>query len=180
MFPNERKLQSPRPMFMRFDGNTRMTVQQQDWLTNLIRAPEARRFGRTLTGCVLSYGAARLAGLPEGYWALITTMIVVTQPSLTQAITTARDQIIGACIGGIVGGIGLVVMDRGIEPLTPISLARPLYAHPALGLEGYRLPNTERIAREFVYLPVFPEMTDEQVDFVAQSIREHYRDARVA
>ena len=139
MFPNERKLHSPTPRFMRFDGNTRMTVQQQDWFTNLIRAPEARRFGRTLSGCVLSYGAARLAGLPEGYWALITTMIVVTQPSLTQAITTARDQIIGACIGGIVGGIGLVVMDRGIEPLTVFSVALLPLAALAAARPGLRL-----------------------------------------
>ena len=49
-----------------------MTVQDQSWLRNLLRAPEARRFGRTLTGCVLSYGAAKLAALPEGYWALTT------------------------------------------------------------------------------------------------------------
>jgi hypothetical protein len=124
---------------MRFDGNTRMTVQQQDWLTNLMRAPEARRFGRTLTGCLLSYGAARLAGLPEGYWALITTMIVVTQPSLTQALTTARDQIIGACIGGIVGGIGLVVMDHGVEPLVVFSIALLPLAALAATRPGLRL-----------------------------------------
>src|ERR1700761_1393194 len=70
--------------------------------------PEARRLVRTLAGCALSYGAARLAALPEGYWALITTLVVVTQPSLTQALGTARDQIIGAFIGGVVGMLGVV------------------------------------------------------------------------
>jgi hypothetical protein len=124
---------------MRFDGNTRMTLQDRDWLTNLLRAPEARRFARTLTGCVLSYGAAKLATLPEGYWALITTMIVVTQPSLTQAITTARDQIIGACIGGIVGGIGLVVMDHGFDPLRVFSIALLPLAALAAARPGLRL-----------------------------------------
>ncbi|ACC76107.1 FUSC family protein [Paraburkholderia phymatum] len=116
-----------------------MTGQDRDWLTNLLRAPEARRFARTLTGCVLSYGAAKLASLPEGYWALITTMIVVTQPSLTQAITTARDQIIGACIGAMVGGMGLVVMDRGFDPLTVFSVALLPLAALAAARPGLRL-----------------------------------------
>ncbi|MEM5388571.1 hypothetical protein VSR68_34130 [Paraburkholderia phymatum] len=79
-----------------------MTVQQQRWTRRVMISPETRRFARTLTGCVLSsYGAARLVTLPERYWALITTLIVVTPPSLTQAIATAREQIIGACIGAI-------------------------------------------------------------------------------
>jgi len=90
---------------------------------NLLLAPEARRFGRTLTGCMLSYGAARLAGLPEGYWALITTLVVVTQPSLTQAIAASRDQIIGACIGGVVGGVCVVLVEHGADPLVVFSIA---------------------------------------------------------
>ncbi|WP_109481184.1 FUSC family protein [Paraburkholderia sp. C35] len=116
-----------------------MTDQPKDWLTNLLRAPEARRFARTLTGCILSYGAAKLAGLPEGFWALITTMIVVTQPSLTAAITTSRDQIIGACIGGVVGGIGLVVMDHGADALTVFSVALLPLAALAAARPGLRL-----------------------------------------
>jgi uncharacterized membrane protein YccC len=124
---------------MRFDGNPRMTAQQQSWIKNLILAPETRRFARTLTGCVLSYGAARLATLPEGYWALITTLIVVTQPSLTQAITTARDQIIGACIGAIVGALGIVVMERGVDPLTVFWVALLPLAVLAARRPGLRL-----------------------------------------
>jgi hypothetical protein len=108
---------------MRFDGSPSMIDRQQNWFMSLLLAPEARRFARTLTGCVLSYGAARLATLPEGYWALITTLVVVTQPSLTQAIATARDQIIGACIGGVVGGIGVVLVEHGADPLVVFSIA---------------------------------------------------------
>ncbi|SAK44600.1 membrane protein-like protein [Caballeronia hypogeia] len=80
-------------------------------------APEARRLARTLLSCAISYGAARLAALPEGYWALITTLVIVTQPSLTQAVDTARDQIIGAFIGAVVGVLGIVAMERGAPPL---------------------------------------------------------------
>jgi uncharacterized membrane protein YgaE (UPF0421/DUF939 family) len=84
--------------------------------------PETRRFARTLIACVLSYGAARLATLPELYWAVITTLIVVTQPSLNQALNTGRDQIIGAVTGGIVGVLGLVAILRGAQPLVAFAI----------------------------------------------------------
>jgi uncharacterized membrane protein YccC len=76
-----------------------------------------RRFARTLLGCVLSYGIARLASLPELYWAVITTLVVVTQPSLNQALGAGRDQIIGAFIGGLAGVLGVVAMLHGAAPL---------------------------------------------------------------
>ncbi|CAL8478107.1 aromatic acid exporter family protein [Caballeronia sp. S22] len=86
-------------------------------------APEARRLLRTLMSCAISYAAARLAALPEGYWALITTLVIVTQPSLTQAVDTARDQIIGAFIGAVTGVLGIVAMERGAPPLAVFSVA---------------------------------------------------------
>ncbi|MFM0322591.1 FUSC family protein [Caballeronia glebae] len=102
-------------------------------------APEARRLLRTLMSCTISYGAARLATLPEGYWALITTLVVVTQPTLTQAVDIARDQIIGAFIGAMAGVLGIVAMQRGAPPLAVFSIALvPLAAlsakRPALRL----------------------------------------------
>ncbi|QSN64706.1 aromatic acid exporter family protein [Caballeronia sp. M1242] len=85
--------------------------------------PEARRLVRTLVACSISYAGARLAALPEGYWALITTLVVVTQPSLTQALGTARDQVIGACIGGVAGVLGVMAMQRGAAPLAVFAIA---------------------------------------------------------
>ncbi|WP_244818200.1 aromatic acid exporter family protein [Caballeronia sp. Lep1P3] len=101
--------------------------------------PETRRLARTLMGCAISYGGARLAALPEGYWALITTLVVVTQPSLTQALGTARDQVIGACIGSVVGVLGLIAIHHGASPLAVFAVAlAPLAAltakRPALRL----------------------------------------------
>jgi hypothetical protein len=89
----------------------------------LTSTPELRRFARTLISCVLSYGVAKLATLPELYWAVITTLVVVTQPSLNQALNTGRDQIIGAVIGAIVGVIGLVAILRGAQPLIVFAIA---------------------------------------------------------
>jgi len=85
--------------------------------------PELRRFARTLVSCLLSYYVAKLATLPELYWAVITTLIVVTQPSLNQALNTGRDQIIGAVIGGLVGVVGLFAILHGAQPLIVFSIA---------------------------------------------------------
>ena len=94
---------------------------------------EYRRIARTLAACALSYGAARLAGLPDLYWAVITTLIVVTQPSLNQALNTGRDQIVGAVIGALTGGIGLVAILYGAPRLLVFAIALvPLAAIAAL------------------------------------------------
>jgi hypothetical protein len=82
-----------------------------------IGSAKFRRFARTLLGVVFAYGGGMLATLPELYWAVITALVVVTQPSLTQALATGRDQIIGAAIGGIAGGIGIVAILNGAPPL---------------------------------------------------------------
>ncbi|MDR5856020.1 FUSC family protein [Caballeronia sp. LZ062] len=91
------------------------------WLS--FGVPEGRRLVRTLVACAISYGGARLAALPEGYWALITTLVVVTQPSLTQALGTARDQITGACIGGVAGMLGVTAIQHGASPLAVFAVA---------------------------------------------------------
>jgi len=45
---------------------------------------------------------------------------------------------------------------------------QPVYAH--LGYKEGDLPNTEKACSEVINLPVFPEMTDEQVDYVIETI----------
>ncbi|MDR5774319.1 MULTISPECIES: FUSC family protein [unclassified Caballeronia] len=105
----------------------------------MFSVPEGRRLARTLLGCAISYGAAKLIALPEGYWALITTLVVVTQPSLTQALGAARDQIVGACIGAVAGVIGLIAIEHGAAPLAVfaielVPLAALAAARPALRL----------------------------------------------
>ena len=61
--------------------------------------------------------------------------------------------------------------SEGVEALTPISIVKPIHRHPALGLERFNLPNTERIAREFIYLPTTPELDDIQIDHVVDVVR---------
>jgi dTDP-4-amino-4,6-dideoxygalactose transaminase len=63
--------------------------------------------------------------------------------------------------------------DRGIE--AGIHYPVPLHRQPAYASGGCRaqaLPETERAAAEILSLPIFPEMTEAQLDFVCASLAE--------
>jgi len=62
--------------------------------------------------------------------------------------------------------------ERGIEVL--VSWPKPLHHQQALGLGHFHLPETERISKEVVSLPLNTEISDEQVEFVIESIRNFY------
>ncbi len=59
--------------------------------------------------------------------------------------------------------------DLGIE--TMVSWPIPIHHQKALGLE-FDLPKTEEICRTVVSLPLFPELSDQQVDDVATTLAE--------
>ncbi|MFC2059686.1 DegT/DnrJ/EryC1/StrS family aminotransferase [Chloroflexota bacterium] len=61
----------------------------------------------------------------------------------------------------------------GVEVL--ISWAKPMHHHQGLGLGHYHLPETERISKEVISLPLYPELDNEQVEFVIESIRTFYK-----
>ncbi len=93
-----------------------------------------RQAVRTLASMALSDAAARLCGLQEAGWALITAAIV-TSNSVTGTWTAGRDQIVGTLIGAAAGtaAIGLTLLGWPKLPvfalmLTPLALlaaARP-------------------------------------------------------
>lgn len=62
--------------------------------------------------------------------------------------------------------------EQGVETL--ISLARPIHTHPALGLQHFSLPKTEEIARNYLCLPIHPEMTEEQIEIAASAVRSYF------
>jgi dTDP-4-amino-4,6-dideoxygalactose transaminase len=48
---------------------------------------------------------------------------------------------------------------------------KPLHLMPAFkGFGGYSLPNTEYLGERLVSLPLFPDMTDEQIDYISQEV----------
>jgi len=64
------------------------------------------------------------------------------------------------------------LFDEGIETL--VHWPKPMWEHKALGLDDPRLPETERICREVLSLPMNAELTPEQVDIVTSSIQEFF------
>ncbi len=73
-----------------------------------------------LAACALAYGASRLLGLPEGYWSLI-TVVIVTQPDLPGTIAASRNRVIGTLIGAAMGALAILGREHGLPTL-------PLYA----------------------------------------------------
>ena len=66
--------------------------------------------------------------------------------------------------------------ESGIEIL--ISWSIPMHHQKALGLEHFHLPETERISREVLSLPLYPELSTKEVEFVVQTIRQFYKKRR--
>jgi uncharacterized membrane protein YccC len=73
---------------------------------------------RLVGACALAYEAAVFAGLPEHYWALITT-VVVLQPMFADTLAAGRDRILGTLIGAAVGFLVLEMAHHGL-PLLPL------------------------------------------------------------
>jgi uncharacterized membrane protein YccC len=59
---------------------------------------------RTAIAAVASVGAARLARLPEAYWAPVTTL-VITQSSLGAALAVSRQRFAGTALGAAVAAL---------------------------------------------------------------------------
>lgn len=62
--------------------------------------------------------------------------------------------------------------ECGIEVL--VSWPKPLHHQQALGLNHFRLPNTEQVSKEVLSLPLIPELENEQVKFVVESVHHFY------
>jgi len=62
--------------------------------------------------------------------------------------------------------------DHGVEVL--ISNPIPVHRHPALGLERFSLPLTERLAAEVISLPLVPELEEDQIAYAAETVRAFY------
>ena len=59
---------------------------------------------RTAVAAIASLLVARLFGLPQAYWAPITTL-VITQSSLGAALKVSRERFVGTLLGAVVGAM---------------------------------------------------------------------------
>lgn len=62
--------------------------------------------------------------------------------------------------------------SQGVE--TQIKWPVPNYSYDWYPYESRPLPKTEQICREILSLPMYPELTDEEVDFVIQTVKTFY------
>lgn len=65
---------------------------------------------------------------------------------------------------------------NGVETL--VHWPRPMWRHAGLGLADPQLPNTERLYREVLSLPMSSETTEGHVEIVSESIRAFYQPFR--
>ncbi|MEO0277929.1 MAG: DegT/DnrJ/EryC1/StrS family aminotransferase [candidate division WOR-3 bacterium] len=66
--------------------------------------------------------------------------------------------------------------SRGIS--TQVHYPIPLHLQPALSYLGYKegdFPVAEKAAKEVLSLPIFPEMTDSEIDYVVNTVKEFFR-----
>jgi dTDP-4-amino-4,6-dideoxygalactose transaminase len=66
--------------------------------------------------------------------------------------------------------------ENGIEVL--ISWPKPMHHHKALNLGHFSLPVTEQISSEVISLPLFPELSNEQIEFVIDIVHKFYGSTR--
>jgi uncharacterized membrane protein YccC len=88
-----------------------------------------------LISATLAYALALAFGLPQGYWAVLTT-IIVTQTSVGGSLKAAIDRLVGSICGALVGAAAalllpshtpLVVGATLIAALTPLAVLTAFY-----------------------------------------------------
>jgi len=63
--------------------------------------------------------------------------------------------------------------EQGVETL--IHWKKPVWEHKGLNLGQYNLPETERICKEVISLPMSAETTDEHVEYTAECIHNFFK-----
>jgi uncharacterized membrane protein YccC len=84
------------------------TLTQWSWWPIIVHAL------RTAAAAVVSLLVARLARLPETYWAAVTTMVVM-QSSLGAALQISTDRIIGTALGALMAAVVATYFAPNLE-----------------------------------------------------------------
>ena len=64
------------------------------------------------------------------------------------------------------------IEEKGVE--TIISWKVPNHKQENLGLSHFKLPETESVSNEVVSLPMYPELTDEQIAYAVKVVKEFF------
>jgi len=68
--------------------------------------------------------------------------------------------------------LGKFLEKNGVEIM--VSWRIPNHLQPSLNLKHFSLPKTEKLSNEVVSLPMYPELTDEQVHYVIEIVHDFY------
>jgi len=63
--------------------------------------------------------------------------------------------------------------EKGVETLIKDPIAN--HKQPGLGLSYFNLPYTEKLAEEVISLPMYPELTQEQIEYAINCVRDFYK-----
>jgi dTDP-4-amino-4,6-dideoxygalactose transaminase len=66
----------------------------------------------------------------------------------------------------------IFLKDKGVETLIKDPI--PNHMHKNLNLSNFSLPMTEQLSMDVISLPMYPELTDEQVNYAIDCIKEFY------
>ena len=94
----------------------------QEWARRILRAPgaaervSALNVARMTLATLASITVARACGLPEQFWAVVTTVMVM-QSSLGAAWDVSFQRLVGTVIGGVTGAIWVTWLPRSIVVL---------------------------------------------------------------
>lgn len=62
--------------------------------------------------------------------------------------------------------------EKGVETLIKDPVAN--HKQPGLGLSHFSLPYTEELAKKVISLPMYPELADDEIQYVIQCVKEFY------
>jgi len=62
--------------------------------------------------------------------------------------------------------------EKGVETLIKDPIAN--HHQVGLGLSGFKLPLTEKLAEKVISLPLYPELTQKQIEYVIECVRNFY------
>ena len=73
---------------------------------------------------------------------------------------------------GIRDSLAAHLKEKEIEVL--ISWSEPMHHHKALSLGRFILPETESLCHEVLSLPMHPELGNDDIEYVIETVREFY------
>jgi uncharacterized membrane protein YccC len=88
-------------------------TSQGTWILSGLSRQAFRHSLRTAAAGIASLLAARAFGLPETYWAAITT-IVIMQSTLAATLTTSGERLAGSALGAAVGAVLATRFDSNV------------------------------------------------------------------